>query len=203
MRTWYLAGLLKIELPAWTVRLTDGGVLLWGAEVFRGRDAVFGSVTGVESLAEGVGDEVPALSVTLSPAADADPADLIQPGFQTARTRFWIAEWDWASGAVTGTPDLMFDGQLDQVEFALSDEAQELACSVVSSAERLFTRNRGNGLSATFHKSVWPGETGHDQATGLTVPRAWGVEAPRGAAAMAPYANLTGMNKWAFEAGAL
>lgn len=50
--------------------------------------------------------------------------------------------------------------------------------TVVSAAERLFARNTGNGLSSAFQKSVWPGDTGHDNATGLGTPIAWGVEAP-------------------------
>jgi len=46
--------------------------------------------------------------------------------------------------------------------------------------ERLLLRNSGNSLSAAWHKSIWPGETGHDQATGLKTPVAWGVAAPPG-----------------------
>ena len=45
---------------------------------------------------------------------------------------------------------------------------------------QLLLRNSGNSLSAAWHKSVWPGETGHDQATGLKTPVAWGVASPPG-----------------------
>lgn len=181
---WYKCNLLKMELPTRTVRLCDGGVVRWGGEVFRGRDAVFGCVTGAEALTEGVGNEVPAFSITLSPEAGATPAELNQAGFQTAPVRFWVASWNPVTGAVDGTPELLFDGQLDQVELRLTGQARELENSVVSSAEKLFSARRGNGCSPTFHKSIWPGETGHDEATGLSVPRAWGVEAPPAAAAV-------------------
>lgn len=185
MRSWFLCGLLAIELPGGTVRLTDSGVIRWGADVFRGRDATFGAVASAEALTEGAGDEVPAMALTLIPDADAEPADLIQNGYQTAPARFWIGNWDWATGAIVGTPDLLFEGQLDQMELALDADARELALSIVSKAERLFTLNRGNGLSAMFHKSVWAGETGNDQATGLTTGRAWGVESSKPAATYA------------------
>src|SRR3546814_10142793 len=55
----------------------------------------------------------------------------------------------------------------------------EVAVSVVSLAERLFELNIGNSLNSAWHKSVWPGELGHDKATGLSLPVAWGVESPR------------------------
>src|SRR3546814_1850748 len=55
----------------------------------------------------------------------------------------------------------------------------EVAVSVVSLAERLFELNIGNSLNSAWHKSVWPGELGHDNATGLSIPVAWGVESPR------------------------
>src|SRR3546814_8736110 len=48
--------------------------------------------------------------------------------------------------------------------------SRELAVSVVSLAERLFELNIGNSLNSAWHKSVWPGELGHDNATGLSIP---------------------------------
>jgi hypothetical protein len=171
-----LAGLVKIELPASTVRLCDGGLVIWGAETFTAKDATFGTVGGLDGLTEGVGDEVPALSMRLIPANDALPGDLVQPGFQTARVRFWIAEVDPATSSVVGTPDLQFDGQLDQGTLSIGKDSRDLEFTVVSMAERLFNRAEGNSLSPTFHKSVWSGETGHDQANGLTIAVAWGAE---------------------------
>ena len=173
-----LAGLLKIELPTATVRLCDGGRVIWGSESYTARDVVFGTVGGLDGLTEGIGDEVPALSLRLLPAGSAEADDLVQPGYQTARTRFWIAEVNEATGAVVGTPDLQFDGQLDQGTITLGKDSRELEFTVVSMAERLFNRADGNSLAPTFHKSVWPGETGHDAANGLTIPVAWGADAP-------------------------
>lgn len=192
MRLWRRCSLLQIELPAYTVRLTDGGVIFWGSAVFRGRDPVWGCVVGAEKLTEGVGNEVPAFSLTMAPDDSALPGDLMQPGFQLARVRYWIADWDYDTCAVTGTPSLLFDGRLDQVELRRAKDSREVEASVVSAAERLFAARRGNGLSPTFHKSVWPGETGHDGATGLSVPRAWGVEAPPASAKAGSFSGFGG-----------
>lgn len=175
-----LTGLIKIELPAATVLLCDGGFLRWGADLYRSAHPVFGTIGSVEAVTEGVGDEVPAFRMTLQPASDAAPAELSQPGFQRCRARFWLAEYDRDSGAVVGTPDLMFDGVLDQTSLAVGQAQRDLEATIVSTAERLFERNSGSPLSPVTHKSIWPGETGNDNASGLTKPVAWGVESPTG-----------------------
>lgn len=173
-----LVGLLKMELPTGTVRLCDGGLIRWGSETFTGKDATFGTIASLDALTEGVGDEVPALEMALNPVGSAAPGDLSQAGFQTSRVRFWIAEFDPATGAVVGTPDLQFDGQIDQTKLSVGRETRRLSTTIVSTAERLFNRAEGNSLSPAFHHGVWPGELGQDQATGLTIPVAWGAEAP-------------------------
>lgn len=172
-----LIGLVKIELPADTILLCDGGFIEFASEIYRSADATFGTIGSVQALAEGQGDEVPALELTLLPSGDAAPADLLQPGFQRSRVRFWIGEYDLDTGLLDGTPDLMFDGQIDQTTLKVG-ATRELAMSVVSTAERLFERNTGNSLSDSWHQSVWPGEKGHANATGLSVPVAWGAESP-------------------------
>lgn len=170
-----LTGLCKIELPSATIRLCDGGRIVWGSEVFTARSLDFGTIGSLEALAEGAQDELPPFELMLLPPSTAAAADLVQPTMQGSRVRFWIAEYSVATGQVTGTPDLRFDGELDQ---ATLTQTVELALTIVSAAARLFESNIGNSLSSSFHKSVWPGETGHDQATGLGRPIAWGVEAP-------------------------
>ena len=63
---------------------------------------------------------------------------------------------------------------LDRTQLKLG-ATRELACSVVSRAERLFDLDIGNGLSDRWHQSVWPGELGHANASGLTINVAWGT----------------------------
>lgn len=198
-----LTGLVRIEFPAPTgnVLLCDGGFIVWGADTYKSSDAVFGTVGGMESLGQGVGDEVPVLSLTLLPPGASEPGDLSQPGFQTARARFYIAEYDLEVHTIVGTPDLLFDGQIDQTIVKVG-AGRELNVSVVSLAERLFERNTGNSLNPAWHKSVWPGELGHDNATGLSIPVAWGAEKPAGGAgfnASNPYSAIAGSlyNRWA------
>jgi hypothetical protein len=180
MRRIAFTGLIHIAFPGYDLRLTDGGFIVWGANTYRAKDAVFGVVAGVESMNEGVGEEVPVFQLSLLPPGETAPGDLSQPGFQSSRARFWIAEYDVDDGTLIGTPDLQFDGQVDQTSLEFSREATVLSMSIVSNTARLMERNIGNSLNSTFHKSVWPGELGQDNATGLGEQVAWGVEKPNG-----------------------
>lgn len=173
-----MTGLLKIELPEHTIRFCDGGFFEFEGETYRSKDPIFGTIAAVQSLTEGVGDSVPALSITLLPPDATAAADLSKPGHQTSRVRFWLAEYDVSTNVISSA-DVQFDGQIDQSVLTVGKGKRELSVSVVSLAERLFEGNIGNTLNPTWHKSVWPGETGHDNATGLAVPVAWGVEGPR------------------------
>jgi uncharacterized membrane protein YgcG len=179
-----LIGLLKIELNGGdTIRLCDGGFIPdFLGEEYRSLDPTFGTIASLESLTEGVGEEIPAMELGLNPNSDSAPSDLSQPGFQRSQVWLWIAEKNEATGQiVVGSETLMFYGQIDQTVLKVGRTVRDLSMTIVSTLERLFLRNEGNTLSPTFHKSVWPGETGHDNATGLTVPVAWGVEKSPGA----------------------
>lgn len=188
MEYYALVGLAEIELPARTIRLCDGGAIRWGATDFTAEDPEFGTLGAIDRLEEGVGVEVPALTVTLLPP-DPEAAALISaPGNQAAPARFWLADYNRATNRVVGTPQLLFNGMVDQLRFAVRRTGMEIGATIVSLLERLFELNIGNSLNSAFHQRIWTGETGQDNATGLSRPVAWGVEAPPGYA----YATGTG-----------
>lgn len=195
MRRVALVGLMQMDLPGRTVRLCDGGVIRWGSDVFAVKDAVYGAVGAFEELKEGVGDELPTLDLTLLPPAASAPSDINKAENQGARARLWIAEFDIATGTVTGTPDLQFDGQVDSTVLTIGPSRRELAVTVTPTADRLLMRSEGNSLSPTFHKAIWPGETGHDDATGLTQYKAWGAENPMTAQARNGWGAVINFNK--------
>lgn len=173
-----LIGLCKLELPDGDALLCDGGFIKWSADTYRSKHPVWGTISSIQALSEGIGNQVPALELVMIPAST-DVTDFSAPGLQTSRVRFWIGEFNVESpGSLVGSPTPVFDGQIDQCNFTVGRETREVALSIVSNAERLFERNIGNSLNGVFHKSVWAGETGHDNATGLSVPVAWGTEKP-------------------------
>lgn len=185
-----LVGLVQIDLRGGdTLRLCDGGIAKWGSDTFTSKDSTFGGIGSLEPLSEGVGDEVPALRMTFYPESTAPAADLAQPGWQASPMRFWIAQVDRSTGEVTGTPELMFHGQLDTADRSVSRGERSVIFDVVSTAERLFEANNGNTLSPRFHKVVWPSETGEDAAIGIGISVAWGTESPTGGAGGTTYAG--------------
>lgn len=174
-----LTGLVKIELPGRTLRFCDGGFFEYQGETYTSEDDVFGTIGSLQTMAESVGDIVPAVVMTLLPPNTTAAEDISQPGNQRSAVQFIIAEYDADTGLIS-TGAVEFYGQLDQTVLRSRDDEYSLAVSVVSLAERLFERNIGNSMNSSWHKSVWPDELGQDNATGLTGSIAWGVESAGG-----------------------
>lgn len=178
-----LAGLVQIDLPPDllpepSLRFCDGAFVRWGGDLFESGDPDFGVIGAVEAVEEGTGDEIPALRMTFLPALTAAAAMLSRPEYQGCTVRSWIAEVDLATNEVIGTPSLEFDGQIDGTDLVIDRGNRELEMDITSRAERLFLINEGNTLSPRFHKSLFPGETGEDNATGVGVGVAWGTALP-------------------------
>jgi len=185
-----ITGLIKITLPDHTIRLCDGGFFQYDGETYLPSDDIFGVISSIEGLSEGVGNEVPALRVGFLPPGTSEPADLSKPGYQNARVVARIAEYDVDTGEITQILSTEFIGILDQTTITRGRNTYDLDCIIVADGERLFQRNIGNSLNSAFHKSVFAGETGEDNATGLSIPVAWGVEKPVGyAAPVSTFAN--------------
>jgi hypothetical protein len=156
--------------------LADGGFLTWGAATYRASHDTYGTLASVSAIGEGIGTEVPAFEFVFNIPEGVSGGNVTQPGSQKSRVRLWLAEYVPSTGLISGSPDLLFDGQVDQMSWV--GFRHELHVTATSQAERLLLRNTGNTLNPAFHKSVWSGEKGHDNAIGLTVPIAWGVESP-------------------------
>lgn len=173
-----ITGLLKIELPDHTVLLSDGGVTVFDGDTYVPFDDVVGSLAAVDTIAEGIGDEIPALDLTFAPP-DVNAITALSSGaIQQSRVKLWLAEYDTADGTIIGTPELRFIGFVDQPRSEFAFRQLGLQITAVPELEALFFKDTGNGLSISFHKALYPGELGHDNASGLNIPIAWGVESP-------------------------
>jgi hypothetical protein len=176
-----MAGMLKLELPAATVRLVDGGTLPVDGETYLSRDPFIGVLSGFEALNEGVGDEAPAGSLTFLPP-DATPAAALNTGDnQGARLRLWTVDVDQATGLPIGAPTQEADWIVDYPAMSIGEGERELELAFVSSGDRFFQVDRGNALAPNFHRSIHPGEAGLDAASGAETSVPWGAPSqPRG-----------------------
>lgn len=176
-----LAGFIKWETGSGDVRLCDGGTLTYDSETYASRHGTFGAISGFDPIGEGVGDEAPAGTLTFSPDPDAAPGTINAATLQGTRIRMWISEIDRDTGEIIGTPDMQLDNIVDVTRLRLGKNVFELAVDIVSRTERLFLLNEGNVLSGEFHRRIYAGETGLDNAIGVPTVIAWGVTgAPRG-----------------------
>ena len=173
-----LTGLLKMELPDGNVLLSDGGVTVFSGDTYSSEDATLGALASVGAIAEGIGDEIPALDLEFAPPGPIAVTALSVGAIQQSRIRLWVAEYDVDTGEVVGTPELRFIGFADQPRVSFAFRQFTAGITAVPVLEAMFFRDTGNGLSSTFHKSLYPGELGHDNASGLSIPIAWGVQSP-------------------------
>ncbi len=176
-----LAALLRVDLPGHTALLCDGGTLQVGVNTYTSRDSVLGVPESFEALSEGVGDEAPAGAITFIPADNALSTALNSPQIAGSRVRIWVAEVDQTTGLVIGTPDSLADWIVDFPSMSNGKNGRRLTLNCVTTSEAMFEVNLGNSLSSAFHKRLYPGETGLDNASGVSTSVAWGAaSAPRG-----------------------
>lgn len=174
-----LVGLIEIVLPSRTVRLCDGGFINWPAKgMFTAEDADFGTVGSVEPVGEAVSDQAPGGRLTLLPPSIVEAAALFQPSAQGAPIRFWLGEVNQITGAIVGTPQLVFDGLIDTIALKTERTGRRVEIEFMAAAEKLFMVREGNVLTPRFHKAVWPGELGLDHATGVPGLVPWGTPGP-------------------------
>lgn len=172
-----LVGLLKLDLPGGAVRLCDGGFCDWQGERYMAEHPVWGTIAAIEPVDEGVGDMAPGGKISFMPAPDAPASALSSKTHANARLRGWLGEIG-PDGKTVTTARPLFDGLIDTTAIRLPRGQRLVDVTFIARAERLFLVNQGNTLSPRFHKSVWPGEAGFDNCTGVPKSVAWGVEAP-------------------------
>lgn len=174
-------GAVAIDLPGRQVNLLDGaGQLSFGGRSFFGRDATYGTLAAIDSLSEGLGDEAPAIRVTLFPASDAAAADLAGPTMQGAPVLLWVGAVNRTTGLAIADPLLLFVGDLDVPSLKSGANERSLELEVVSVFERFMAPDEGARLVPAYHKQFWPGELGLDFVTGVEEPVYWGMEPPAG-----------------------
>jgi hypothetical protein len=174
-------GALEILLPGRPVRLLDGsGQLTLFGNTFVGEDTEFGVLAAVSSIADGLEDAAPSLNITLIPKSSAAAATLAAPGMQGSSVRLWAGAINQATGVAVSDPNLLFIGELDVATLRSGADGRTLEYEVTSVMERLFSTEEGQKLSDSFHQSIWPGETGLFDVTGVEFTVYWGVQPPQG-----------------------
>lgn len=175
-----LTKLVSIGLPDRTIYLSDGGVTVFGGNTYTSTDPVLGGIKQYGELTYGFGSELPEWEFILAIPSNAAFTPLQRAANLRLPVRYWFVEFDPQTGAVTGVAHSEFTGKLDRVRQQFGFQQLSAVISCVTETEDLLRSDDGNGLSSETHKAMYPGETGHDQATGLVTSVTWGVEGAGG-----------------------
>lgn len=173
-----LALLLRIQLPQHTIRLCDGGEIDYAGERYASEDAVFGTVAEVDSYTSGSAEEAPAFDLTWSVSNPVSAVAFTQPEIQGASVQWRIVSLLRETNAVL-TDRLIFAGIVDNAEILLDTGSHNLRMGISTEIDRLLNTDKGNRMNRSFHRRVWPGESGLDLMTGTTTPVPWGDKGRR------------------------
>lgn len=175
-------GFFEITLPSGTKRILLGsGEVDWDGDTFKGYDSTFGSIVGGDSVAEDAGGQAPNTSITVQVASTADKADIASDAVQLAPVKIWLAAIGVdASNHFIAVPDpeLMFDGFIDQATISLDKGKDQIDYTLISGFDYFFEDSEGQRLSDAFHQSIWPGELGLSNVSGVTRKIYWGTLGP-------------------------
>ena len=172
--------LIEADLPAGPMRLMFGvGAILWGAKVFSDTDDTYGALAGIDAIEDGDDDEAPPFTFDMLPPTNAAAAALCNPLNQGSPVYVWLAALDTSTMLLVPDPTLLGYFQWDIATLMPDAGSREVEIECVSAFDLLLEDDEGARLTDAFHQSIWPGELGCANVTGLTEPRYWGMATPR------------------------
>lgn len=172
--------LVTLTLPGHTIRWTDGGFVKWGAETYEEVDAVYGVLSSLEDVEDGVDDSATTWSFDMMPPPSALAA-LIQPGVQGSVLTSHFGAVDRQTGLLIGEPDLLQRVELDQPNGTFMGSGDPLTWACVTEEARMLEESDEQRLTDAFHQSVWPDELGYVNVTGIKRKMYWRADDPSNA----------------------
>lgn len=165
-----------------TIRLVDGGTVTIDGNVYASEDATYGTLGGVETIADGADGQATRATITLFPPTSAAIAAISAATAQGSVVTIYQGSVNPATGASIGTVETLFLGELDYPEPAISGDSYALVLECGTEEGRLLERNEERKLSDAFHQTCWSGELGLSFATRLRRKIYWRSTDPATAA---------------------
>lgn len=163
--------LVTVEMPdAYTIRWTDGGVVKWGSDTYRAKDATFGSLRSIGDITDGIEVDAAPVTVTIMPPSLSSMADLTAADAQGGAVEIHLVAL--VDGVIEGEPYLLFKGELDQPSLQPGEE-RLLTYAVIPAEARALRTNEEQRQTDAFHQLRWPGEMGQQFATEGTKLTYW------------------------------
>lgn len=175
----WLVQLFRLTTADFTLRLTTGGFLVWGAELFLQRDPTYGTLGDLPIFEDGVDSQTTRADFTLYPSSHDAMVALANRKHQRALVEVFDAAVDPDTGLMIGEPDVLFRGEYDFARYVIGS-SEELVIECGTEEARLNEPNEDRRLSHPFHQSVWPGELGLIYVTGVGRKIYWRASEPGG-----------------------
>lgn len=172
--------LVKIVLPGGTVRLSSALQITYGGETYIPRDPYYGMLSFVAQVVSGQTGRATSPDVGLEVANDDAIAELTSPAAKHSPITVWWGAVDPVTGAVEiddedGPLSVM---RLDTVDVSHSPGRRSLLIKTYPPSALQLRPSARQRLNPSFHKSVWPGETGLDNVTGIVDEDGWRTDDP-------------------------
>lgn len=175
----WLVQLFRLTTADFTLRLTTGGFLVWGSELFLQRDPAYGTLGDLPIFEDGVDSQTTRADFTLYPSSHDAMVALADRKHQGAQVEVFDAAVDPDTGLMIGEPDALFRGEYDFARYVIGT-SEELVIECGTEEARLNEPNEDRRLSHPFHQSVWPGELGLIFVTGVGRKIYWRASEPGG-----------------------
>lgn len=188
-----LVYLVEIVFQDRTVRLTDGGSVMWGANLFAPEDAELGTIAGFSEFAESEGTESPRLEVSFEYRNNLALTRLATPTAQGTPFNVYAATVNRNTGALIGTPEIQFAGEIDEADLRHVKNNRLLTVSLSTAWELLFDNNEGNRWNNAFWTYLYgTGAQAFYAVTDVQRQLFWGYKGPE---------NSPGTQYWGGQEG--
>lgn len=178
--------LIKVQLPTQTLRICDGGFVVWATEpdgqggtspqTYISDHPDYGTLYAGGAISDGEGDSAPAAGITFLTDENASAETLTSPAMQWSPVAIWQASVNGQTGTVLAVVPLFF-GFVNIPTLRDGSNGRLIDMTLVADTERFFITNEGNRLSQENHQSRYPGENGLNNMTGVETDVAWGTQA--------------------------
>jgi hypothetical protein len=179
-----LTGFYELGIPSGTRRLLVGSTeVSWGGQTWTGYDSSIGSLDAPDDVSEDMTGQAPNTSISINMSPAANRGDIAGQQVQLAPAKIYLTalQLDGSNHvAVVPDPELLFDGFIDQATIDLDKGRDDLEYTLISAFDYFFEDSEGQRLNGQFHRSIWAGEKGLDNVTGITKKIYWGSNAPPG-----------------------
>ena len=168
------------NLPAKVLRLLDGsGVVSWGGMTFVGADGDYGGFISAAGIDEAIATESPKFAITLGPLSDEAMQQIGQPTAQGSAVPVYHGFLDPVYRQPLGTPETVWNGQLDIGNITLALNQRTIAVDVYCYGELFMLTDDGSKLNSSWHNQFYLGELGFQFVDFVTHPVPWGAQGPR------------------------